>query len=481
MIPDFSGVWMTAVKRRISEKSFAAGFVMSISSQDLRTSEKWTQIDRILNSSVFKGCEKLRQPLRYLLQKSIENVSRELSEYRLGLEAFGKPESFNPEHDRSVAQNLGRLRRKLREYSYSGLGRQDPFIVSIPSGGYEVRFERRRTYSQSADEEEARGWYERGRQLWIQETPVQVLKAIEYFEKALQICPDYVEAYTALSEAYLFLAICGWPAEMVMPEAEFNAKQALRAATELGLHFENLAEAHAALGVVKSVYYWDWNGGETEFLKALGLNRESVGTHCWYSGHLFAMGRLNEAVKYAGTARRLQPGIPSVVAHAGKVFYFARRYEEAIALLSAVVDMIPNYYPALWPLGLTYAATGATAKALALFEKVTNESPDNVSALAFLAHAHSIAGNPGRAHELLDKLLGRSAHQHVSAIWPAIVYSGLGLREAAFESLTKAMEERAFFLASLKTFPLFDSLRPDWRFGPLLNKMGLEADSTAGL
>jgi hypothetical protein len=60
--------------------------------------------------------------------------------------------------------------------------------------------------------------------------------------------------------------------------------------------------------------------------------------------------------------------------------------------------------------------------------------------------------------------------------WPAIIataYGDLGEKDKAFAWLEKAYAEKSTFIAYLKPFPDFDSLRSDPRYKDLLKRMDL--------
>jgi hypothetical protein len=55
----------------------------------------------------------------------------------------------------------------------------------------------------------------------------------------------------------------------------------------------------------------------------------------------------------------------------------------------------------------------------------------------------------------------------------ATLYTGLGEKDQALYWLEKAFDERFVVFASIKTDPVFDSLRSDPRFADLLKRSGL--------
>lgn len=100
------------------------------------------QVERILQSRIFRASEVIRHLFLYLAEKSLQGEADSLKEYTIALDALGKPESFDPRHESVVRMHLVRLRQKLVEY-YNTEGADDPIVVDIPKGGFRVRFELR--------------------------------------------------------------------------------------------------------------------------------------------------------------------------------------------------------------------------------------------------------------------------------------------------------------------------------------------------
>src|ERR1700730_886989 len=101
-----------------------------------------TQIQRILQSKVFRTSEVQRNLLSYLAEKSLAGGAHALKEYTVGLDVLGKPPSYDPRQESVVRMHIARLRQKLAEY-YRTDGVEDPIIVDLPKGGFKVTFESR--------------------------------------------------------------------------------------------------------------------------------------------------------------------------------------------------------------------------------------------------------------------------------------------------------------------------------------------------
>lgn len=101
-----------------------------------------TQVQRIIQSKVFRTSEVHRNLLHYLAEKSLSGTADNLKEYTVGLDVFAKPASYDPRQESVVRMHMARLRQKLAEY-YRTEGVGDPVIVDVPKGGFRVTFEQR--------------------------------------------------------------------------------------------------------------------------------------------------------------------------------------------------------------------------------------------------------------------------------------------------------------------------------------------------
>lgn len=100
------------------------------------------QIQRIVQSKAFRTSEVHRNLLTYLAEKSLTGDAENVKEYTVGLDVFGKPDSYDPRQESTVRMHVARLRQKLAEY-YRTEGVDDPIFVDLPKGGFRVTFEPR--------------------------------------------------------------------------------------------------------------------------------------------------------------------------------------------------------------------------------------------------------------------------------------------------------------------------------------------------
>jgi tetratricopeptide (TPR) repeat protein len=162
-------------------------------------------------------------------------------------------------------------------------------------------------------------------------------RALGCFRQALDEDPTYALAYVGVADCYDLLSGLG-----LLPPREGYPKAKAAALNALELDGE-LAEAHASLGHLHMRYHWDWEAAEGAYRRALALNPNYATAHHWYATYLTAMGRHEEAIAEGRLAQQLDPLSPIINLFIGVHFFFARRYEEALAHIRKTVVGEPAF------------------------------------------------------------------------------------------------------------------------------------------
>jgi hypothetical protein len=108
-------------------------------------------------------------------------------------------------------------------------------------------------------------------------------------------------------------------------------------------------------------------------------------------------------------------------------------------------------------------------QAIAEFQKMG----DYPSVLGHMGNAYARAHRVAEAQETIRKLKEYIAKENVGNYEVALVYSGLGSKDQAFEWLEKAYKARDKGLTFLKVDPCLTPLRSDPRFQDLVRRVGL--------
>ena len=164
--------------------------------------------------------------------------------------------------------------------------------------------------------------------------------------------------------------------------------------------------------------------------------------------------------------------------------YMARQYDKAIELYRKNMEKRPDNAHAHILLGEAYVAKGMPAEGVAEMQKgvaldaTLAKTPERWDRYPLLAYAYAAAGRRDEALKILGEQQRLAKQRYVSPYNFAIIYTGLGDKDRAFEWLTKCVEERTLIIFHLKSRPLFDSLRSDPRYPELLRRMNLKPVKT---
>jgi tetratricopeptide (TPR) repeat protein len=319
--------------------------------------------------------------------------------------------------------------------------------------------------------------YLEGRLFWNKRTTESLTKAVTLFQKAIQYEPAYAPAYAGLADCYSLLGSAPYTA-LTPKEAFPESEKAARKALELD---SSLAEAHVSLGYAELVYEWDFTKAGEEFQEAIRLRPAYPTAHQYYGYYLTSVGRLDEAIEERRLARELDPLSPLINSALGEAYYHARKFDRTIEQNKKALELDPSFAISLVNLGRAYEQEGEYSLALGAFKKIIAVAPDEPAILAFVGHASASSGHRAEALKVLSRLDRIRTRRYVPALYFAMIYTGLGDKEKAFEWLDKAYEEHCDYLVYLPTEPMADPLRGDPRFSRLLDRLGLRPAKSPGV
>jgi TolB-like protein/Tfp pilus assembly protein PilF len=315
---------------------------------------------------------------------------------------------------------------------------------------------------------EAYQFYSQGRWLWDKREKETLFKAIELFEKAIQIDPNYARAYVGLADVHLVLP---YYVSISPKEAYSKAKEFIFKA----LNIDNtLAEVYASLASIKDQIDFDWEGAEADYKKAIELNPSYATAHHWYSLHLNARGRHDEAIAEIKLALELDPLSLVINSSVGEAFYRARQYDQAIPHHQKSLELYPKSAASIFEYAETLLQLGRLDEAVNECKKAVELSEGFSGYLAGLGYAYAVMGKISETESIINSLKERASKEYVSLYMLGAIYIALGEKDLAFEYLEKAYEERDLDIIYLKIHPMWDDIRNDPRYKALLKKLNLE-------
>jgi len=307
--------------------------------------------------------------------------------------------------------------------------------------------------------------YLKGMFYWYRLTPQDLETALQYFELALEKDPNYALAYTGIAMVWGARQFLG----LVPPrEATPRAKAAALKALELD---STLEEAHFVLATCRTWVDWDWEGGETEFRRAIELNPNYALARAHYSVLLRVMRRPEEAMTQIERALELDPFNHLFQTQYGGYLLFVGRYDDAIVQFRNALRTAPNFGPAHVQLWGAFHQKRMYDEALAQAQNFASARGDREVEEA-LARGYAKGGYREAMHRAAETLAARSGTTYVAPHSVARWYARAGENDRALKWLERAYEARDPQMVFLGR-PDWDSLRDDPRFQDLLRRMNL--------
>jgi DNA-binding SARP family transcriptional activator/TolB-like protein len=327
--------------------------------------------------------------------------------------------------------------------------------------------DRQRIEARHTESPEAFRAYLKGRYYWNKRTEAGVKTAIGFFGEALEHDPLYALAYAGLANAYIIL---GHQSLLAPEDAYPKARAAALSALEID---STVAEAYAALGVVRNRFEWKWGGKGGELERAIALNPSYATAYQWHAINLETIGRNAEAVQSVRRALELDPLSLMINTSLALRLYYSRRYDEAIELYQRALVLDPRFQEAHMGLGWAYVQRSQFKEAIAEFE-IALALSNGRRGWEGLAYTYAVSGRRAEARQVLERLRAGAQQHYVSPAGLAEVHAALGEKDLAFQLLDQAYRRHADEIVLLRNNPRLDALRNDPRFAQLLQKVGLD-------
>jgi len=314
---------------------------------------------------------------------------------------------------------------------------------------------------------EAYQLYLQGRYFWSKRSSANLKKATELLKAAIEKDPNFALAYAGLADCYAvgYYYVGERPRELMLLAKTYAAK-----AIELD---PTLAEPHATLGFASWLLDWDRVTAEKEFLRAIELNPNYATARHWYSRHLRAVGRMDEAFQQIKMAEELDPLSLVIINNVAENHIDRGDLNTATKEIQRLMDLDPTFWPLHQTLSIVLVKQGRYAEALAEAQKSIDFANRSNAPLALLGHVYAKLDRRREAEAVIKELEQRYADKQADGRDLAIVYVGLDDKDKAFAWLEKAFKDHSVILAFLRLEPLMEPLHSDPRWKDLERRIGI--------
>ena len=309
---------------------------------------------------------------------------------------------------------------------------------------------------------EAHDAYLRGRYFWLNGNDT---RSQQYFEKAVQLQPDYAAAWAGLADSYILRAVDN---ECPMKDVATETDAAVHRALELD---DSLAEAHHVMAAWYLFFTWDPARAEAESRRAIELDPNNPEQHHLHSYELLALSQNDEALQEQKRAMELDPFLRSW--GLGHTYLQLRQYDQAITELRLRADAQPNELMILFNLGDAYWHKGMWKESLQEVAKGLElmGAPQKAEAART---AFARGGERGLQQWAIDDTLARSRKEYVSPFDIARQYAFLGDRANTLKYLEQCYREHYPWLIMLQAEPDFDLVHSTPQYQALIRGLGLQ-------
>ncbi len=305
---------------------------------------------------------------------------------------------------------------------------------------------------------EAHDAYLLGRFYWNKRRRDDLVRAEEYFRRAIDLDPTYVQAYVGLSDTYTLFDI--YNVETIKVEEAFaRAEAAARRAIDLD---STNAGAYASLGMTFTFGGWNWPDAEAAFQQAMALDPEHPQTHYWYAQMLWFVGDLDGAVRRAARGVELEPTSAVVRNIYGIMLSSAGRFDEAVVASRAAAEFDPEF--GRGRASFIRALLGAGEYDAALEEMRFAGTPDSIARLTVDAQR----GDPAARAWMLERT--RAGRRGAADVW---WLAELGEPDEALDLLEVLIARRSRTVPTAIRSQQFNRLRSHPRYLEIVRRLGI--------
>ena len=266
-------------------------------------------------------------------------------------------------------------------------------------------------------------------------TPDGFFKAIEYFQAAIALDPDYAIAYSGLSFSYMNLGHQNWSSpDKSLPLAIQYANKSLELDDEI-------AESHLAVGRVKLHCELKVREAEIIFKKALAINPNSAEIHVQLGFCAAILGNNKEALDYAIKAESLDPFSLMNLWYTSPIYWAVGDVEKLIATGKKMVEMEPNFPGGHFWIGNAYSFSKRYEEAILCCELAIKLNPDLTNLFGLVA-TYGQMGEKMKALEIIEKMKKTEGADIAGNAWLGNAYGSIGEWDTAFAFYDKAVENQ---------------------------------------
>ena len=289
--------------------------------------------------------------------------------------------------------------------------------------------------------------------------------ALSYFNKAIEIDPDYANAYLGI------VGVWNMRAGMSLATPE-EATVMLKSNVAKAFKLDSTSvDVYIALADMQMFFEWNFKSAKKSIEKAISLNPNNADAHMWYANLLIILGYPKEALEQSEMAVKLDPMNRDRNSNYGINLYLTGRYNEAIKIFQEILKIYPGNGIALDNLPLALHAVGRYSEELEAW-KVDYSTYFKGYANVF-DQGYATGGLTGALNLEADSLVKQSKTKFILPQEMAVLYACAGNKERTLEMLEKDYEVHDVGFPLVLRFPVYEFVYDEPRYQNLFHKINL--------
>jgi tetratricopeptide (TPR) repeat protein len=293
---------------------------------------------------------------------------------------------------------------------------------------------------------------------WQRRGKPALMKALSYFQDAIELDSQCADAYAGLADTYVSLS---YNHLMSARQAAAGAGAAVESALKLD---RNSIKVRNALINLLIHCNWDWSGAERKCQELIESGNMDGRTIQLYSSLMNLRGRHQDAITLALHAYRLEPLSDLINGQVSLAYFYAGDYGNALSFIRRTIELQPQYLMGYALLGRTEMELGNWDEAISAFTRGLEISHRSLFIKALLAYAYAGSGDALKANDLLRELEEESHDECFPAYDVSAVHAILNQDKQALQNIYRAYGTRDMKTIFVKHDPRFARLRDSTGF-----------------
>jgi serine/threonine protein kinase len=309
--------------------------------------------------------------------------------------------------------------------------------------------------------------YLKGRYFWNRRYQGDMIKAVDFYQRAIDKDPDYAHPYVGIADVFNIL---GQWAYIRPVDAYTRSKTMLQKAMEID---GSLSELYSSLAFMTMGYEWDFPAARNYLLRSIELNPQNAFAHAWYAEMLSTAGRKEEALAEIKKAIECDPLFSLIHSLLGVILSVTGESEAGREQIDKAISMNPDQpMPYLFQGMMLLMSPSYPQRAIEYLKKPAGSGM--TFAYGWIGAAYAIAGKKDEALKILEELnrIERQRYippfkklgvylkpglkhfrfmkkKYVAPLTKGLVYLALNMQDEALEWLEKSEKERDYFFPAV--------------------------------